>query len=110
MRYFISMIVVQLLAIFVTILLLSSIYVVCNAYELSRNQYIYIPKEIKTVEASHIDLDNDIVEFYKKRHKNEDYEEAKYVCNMFGLEREPWDEFDELQEISYKSYKEGIKC
>ena len=99
------MIVAQLLAIFVTILLLSFIYVVCNAYELSRNQYAYIPKEIKTVEASHIDLGSDIIESYKKRHKNENYEEAKYVCNMFGLEREPWDEWDEEFERSVFFYK-----
>ena len=85
MRYFISMIAAQLLAIFVTILLLSFIYVVCNAYELSRNQYIYIPREIKIIEP--YVLDGDIIESYKKRHKNENYEEAKYVCNMFGLER-----------------------
>lgn len=103
------MIVAQLLAIFVTILLLSFIYVVCNAYELSRNQYVYIPREIKIIEP-YVDLDGDIIESYKKRHKNENYQEAKYVCNMFGLEREPWDEFDELFEISCRNYKEGLMC
>lgn len=98
------MIVAQLLAIFVTILLLSFIYVACNAYELSRNQYIYIPREIKIIEP-YINLDGDIIESYKKRHKNENYQEAKYVCNMFGLEREPWDEWDEEFEMSVLFHK-----
>ena len=96
------------LAAFFTILLPLFIYVIYNAQKVTRNQFFYISKEIKIIEPF-VDLAGDVIESYKKRHKHENYKEAKYVCGMFGLEREPWDEFDELFEISYNNYKEGIK-
>ena len=96
------------LAIFVTILLPLFVYMIYNAQKVTHNQFVYVPKEVKTIEPF-VNLDGDIVESYKKRHKNENYQEAKYVCGMFGLEREPWDEFDELFEVSCSNYKEKIR-
>lgn len=102
-----------LLSLFVTFLVPFSIYVIHKAQQDTAINYAYIPKIYPKLSQVIPNLeDGDIIECYKKRYEFEDYKEAKYICNMFGLEREPYDSFDALLDNSvfYHQINKEKRC